>query len=80
MGREEITSDETKEWMDEALPEIKGMDEFELEADFDLDATELANILADVPRITKGKEKAVNVVLVNPAESDSEDDEVAWVW
>lgn len=80
MGREEITSDETKEWMDEALPEIKGMDEFELEADFDLDATELADILADVPRITKGKEKAVNVVPVNPAESDSEDDEVAWVW
>lgn len=80
MGSEEITSDETKEWMDEALPEIKGMDEFELEADFDLDATELADILADVPRITKGKEKAVNVVPVNPAESDSEDDEVAWVW
>jgi hypothetical protein len=76
---EVIDDEDSPQWMDDKLRGVVGEEDFGLpEADVDLDAPELEEILADAPRASKGKAKAVETVIED--DEVSEDDDAALNW
>ena len=61
----EVIDDEAMpQWMDDKLMNVVGEDDFNLDADVDLDASELCDILADTPlQVLKVPEKAMEMAV-----------------
>jgi len=83
---EAIDDDDSPQWMDDKLENVAGEDDFGVvEDDANLDAPELEDILADVPRPTKGKgrlvesEETVEDDMVGLETSD-DDSDAEWDW
>jgi hypothetical protein len=76
---EAIDDEDSPQWMDDKLRDVVGEEDFGLpEADVDLDALELEEILADAPRVLKGKAKAVETVVEDDEVSEDEDAALNW--
>ena len=74
-----IDDKDSPQWMDNKLRDVVGEEDFGLpEADVDLDAPELEEILADAPRVMKGKAKAVETVVEDDKVSEDEDAALNW--
>ena len=74
-----IDDEDSLQWMDNKLTGVVGEDDFGLpEEDVDLDAPELEEILADAPRVSKGKAKAVEMVVGDDEVSEDEDAALDW--
>jgi hypothetical protein len=76
---EAIDDEDSPQWMDNKLGDIVGEEDFGLpEADIDLDAPELEEILADAPRVLKGVAKAVETVVEDDEVAEDEDAVLNW--
>lgn len=76
---EAITDNDSHQWMDDKLTDVQEEENFSVaEEDSNLDAPELDDILADAPRVDKGKAKAV--AEMDCAESDDEDESAPFNW
>jgi hypothetical protein len=74
-----IDDEDSPQWMDDKLFNVIGEDDFgHPEEDINLDAPELEEILADARLPTKGKAKAVEMVVEMDNVSEDEDAELDW--
>jgi hypothetical protein len=77
---EAIDDEDTPQWMDDKLYDVVGEEDFGLpEADVDLDAPELDDVLADAPCVAKAKPKATEMIVDEEgAVSEDEATELDW--
>ena len=77
---EAIDDEYTPQWMDDKLVNVVGEDDFgPPEADVDLDAPELDDILADTPRVSKAPVRATEMV-VDDENTVSEGEDAVFDW